>query len=168
MNINSKFKIGAISMVFFLSSCTQSNDSTNVIVDTKADVTMVKEVLKAYKSGIEALSVDGLSGLFMKNSEVYESGGVEGSFDHYLDHHLAPELKAFESFQFNDHKITVRIDLPYAFTTETYNYTIVVASDSQTISQKGVATSILKKQDSKWKILKTHTSARAKTSGSDH
>lgn len=155
-------------MILFLSSCTQPNDSTDVIVDTKAEEAKIKEVLRAYKSGIEALSVEGLSDLFMKDSEVYESGGVEGSFDHYLDHHLAPELKAFESFKFGDHKITTMIDLPYAFTTETYYYTIVLASDPRTISQKGVATSILKKVDNKWRILKTHTSARASTSDSGH
>ncbi|WP_371815901.1 hypothetical protein [Flavobacterium sp. CS20] len=54
--------------------------------------------------------------------------------------------------------------MPYAFTTETYIYTIVLNPDekgeSRTIKKKGVATSILKKMDGKWKIIKTHSSSR--------
>ena len=128
----------------------------------QSDEDQIKEVMAAYQSGIEALSTDGLSDLFMKDSEVFESGGVEGNFDHYLEHHLGPELKAFKSFKFSDYKITTKIDLPYAFTTETYVYTIVLVSDGRVIVQTGVATSILKKTDGKWKILKTHTSVREK------
>ncbi len=128
----------------------------------QSDESQIKDVMAAYQSGIEALSANGLSDLFMKDSEVFESGGVEGNFDHYLEHHLGPELKDFNSFKFSDYKITTKIELPYAFTTETYIYTIVLASDQREVVQKGVATSILKKVDGKWKILKTHTSARAK------
>jgi len=166
MKIITSLKIAIVSLVVLVSGCTQPTDTQeDTAQDTQEDVAKVKEVLLAYKSGIEALSVEGLEDLFMKDSEVFESGGVEGSFDHYLGHHLAPELKVFESFQFSDHKVTAKIDLPYAFTTETYNYTIVLASDGRTISQKGVGTSILKKVDGNWKILKTHTSARAMKSG---
>ena len=120
----------------------------------------VEQVLKAYKDGIEKLSTEGLSDLFTKNSEVFESGGVEGNFAHYLEHHLGPELGHFKSFDFSDHKIETKIDLPYAFTTETYIYTIVLEEGDRTIQRKGVATSVLKKVDGNWKIMKTHTSAR--------
>jgi len=133
-----------------------------LIATGQSDEDQIKEVMAAYQSGIEALSTDGLSDLFIKDSEVFESGGVEGNFDHYLEHHLGPELRAFKSFKFSDYNITTKIDLPYAFTTETYVYTIVLVSDGRVIVQKGVATSILKNIEGKWKILKTHTSARAK------
>ena len=128
----------------------------------QAEKDQVKEVMLSYNKGIEALTVDGLSDLFAEESQVFESGGSEGTFEHYLEHHLGPELKAFKSFKFSDYKITVTIDLPYAFTTETYNYAIILAKDDRIIEQKGVATSILKKIDGQWKIIKTHTSSRAK------
>ncbi|PZX51574.1 SnoaL-like protein [Algoriphagus ratkowskyi] len=152
--------------IFLWSGCSEQREKVEdqSAIGTTDDEAKVKEVLMAYKAGVEALSTTGLNDLFIKDSEVFESGGVEGSFAHYQDHHLSPELKAFKSFSFSDYKVTVQIDLPYAFTTETYDYTIALASNERTIVQKGVATSILKKVDAEWKILKTHTSARAKKS----
>jgi ketosteroid isomerase-like protein len=130
----------------------------NLQAQTEKDA--VEKVMKAYKDGVQSLKAEGLSKLFTKDSEVFESGGVEGSFDHYMEHHLGPELVHFKSFTFSDHKIETSVDLPYAFTTETYIYTIVLAEGDRTIKKKGVATSILKKSGGEWKIIKTHTSSR--------
>ena len=73
-------------------------------------------------------------------------------------------LVKIEKFEFSDYEIDVKVDTPYAFTTETYIYTIVLKADekgnTRTIKKKGVATSILKKVDGDWKIIKTHTSSR--------
>ena len=147
-----------------LSACTkQSNENK---ADTNKEIQEVKQVMKAYKDGLQKLTTDGLVELFSNDSEVFESGGVEGSFSHYLEHHLAPELKYFSNFDFTDYKIDVKIAMPYAFTTETYIYHIGIKPneekgvEAKTISRQGVATSILKKTEGKWKIIKTHTSAR--------
>jgi hypothetical protein len=43
---------------------------------------------------------------------------------------------------------------------ETYKYTIVLKKDNSVIERKGVATTILKKENGTWKIWQTHTSAR--------
>jgi len=126
----------------------------------QSDEEQVKEVLKKYHDAIEALDATGTEVLFADNSAVFESGGVEGTYSNYLDHHLGPELKVFRSFTFSDYKISTQVDLPFAFTTETYVYKIVLAEDGREIEQKGVATSILKKMDGTWKIIQTHTSAR--------
>ena len=161
---NTLLPIALIALVF--SACTTSTDPY-ADVDSAKEEGRVKEVITAYKSGIESLSIEGLSDLFMKKSEVFESGSDEGSFSHYLDHHLAPELEAFESFDFNDHKLKVKIDMPYAFTTETYTFKIVVKSDEaegQVIERKGVATSVLKFENDQWKIMKTHSSSRGMSS----
>ncbi len=157
-------------LIFFtliiVSSCNNKNNQETKNTNPEKEIQAVNQIMKAYKDGIQNLSTDGLSELFTKDSEVFESGGIEGSFTHYLEHHLAPELKYFESFNFTDYKIDTKIDLPYAFTTESYIYHIKIkpdeekGRDAKTISRKGVATSILKKTDGKWKIIKTHTSAR--------
>jgi len=139
----------ALLLVFF---------TINIQAQTEKDA--VEKVMKAYKDGVQSLSTEGLSDLFTKDSEVFESGGVEGSFDHYLGRHLGPELGHFKSFTYSDHKIETKIDLPYAFTTETYIYVIVLVEGDRTIKKKGVATSILKKEGNVWKIMKTHTSSR--------
>lgn len=124
----------------------------------------VLKVMKTYKDALQNLTTEGTFDLFTKDSEVFESGGAEGTYTHYIEHHLGPELDHFKKFEFSDYGIDVKVDEPYAFTTENYVYTIVLQPDdkgnSRTIEKKGVATSILKKIDGKWKIIKTHSSSR--------
>lgn len=128
------------------------------------DSEAVLSVMKTYKDALQNPTTEGTFDLFAKDSEVFESGGVEGTYAHYIEHHLGPELGHFKSFTFSDYEIDAEVALPYAFTTETYIYTIVLNPDekgeSRTIKKKGVATSILKKMDGKWKIIKTHSSSR--------
>jgi len=130
------------------------------------DKEAVLKIMKSYKDALQNLTTKGTFELFAKNSEIYESGGIEGTYEHYIEHHLGPELGHFKSFTFSNYEIDVKVDAPYAFTTETYVYTIVLKpndkGESRTIAKKGVATSILKKIDEKWKIIKTHSSSRNK------
>lgn len=124
------------------------------------DADAVKTVLKSYSTAIEKLDTTGIANLFVKNSSIYEGGSSEGTIGHYLEHHLGPELKEFKSFTFSDYKVEVNITGEYAFSTETYIYTIVLAKDAKEIKSKGVATSVLKKTNEGWKIVSTHTSFR--------
>ncbi|MBH13027.1 MULTISPECIES: nuclear transport factor 2 family protein [Leeuwenhoekiella] len=132
--------------------------------DANTEKEAVLTVMKTYKGALQNLTTDGTFELFTENSEVFESGGVEGTYSHYIEHHLGPELGHFEKFEFTDYEINVKVDVPYAFTTETYIYTIVLNPDdkgnNRTIKKKGVATSILEKIDGKWKITKMHSSSR--------
>ncbi|SDR97647.1 SnoaL-like domain-containing protein [Gillisia sp. Hel1_33_143] len=136
--------------------------SQNTDSDTEKEA--VLKVMKSYKDALQNLTTEGTFQLFSENSEVFESGGVEGSYAHYIEHHLGPELEHFKKFEFSDYEIDVQVDTPYAFTTETYIYTIVLKpddkGDTRTIKKKGVATSILKKMDGNWEIIKTHSSSR--------
>ena len=120
----------------------------------------VKTVLKKYNAAVEKLDLTGTEKLFTTDSKIYESGGVEGNYAHYLEHHLTPELKEFKSFTYNDYKVQVEVDGKYAFATETYNYTIVVAEKDTVVKRKGVATSVLKKVNGEWKIMISHNSSR--------
>lgn len=124
------------------------------------DVTMVINTLESYKKAIESLDTVGTGKLFVSKSVVIESGKIEGRYQDYLAHHLGPELGDFKSFAFTDYKADVTVDLPYAFATETYKYTIVLKKDNSMIERKGVATTILKKDNGAWKIWQTHTSSR--------
>jgi ketosteroid isomerase-like protein len=144
----------ALCTLFILTSAKgQNKDSESVLL-----------VMKAYKDALQNLTTEGTFELFSDNSQVFESGGVEGTYSHYIEHHLGPELGHFKSFTFSDYEIDVQVDELYAFTTETYVYTIVLKPDdkgnTRTIKKKGVATSILKKIDGEWKIIKTHSSSR--------
>ena len=118
-------------------------------------------VLDAYKTAMEKLDVSRTADLFAKDSLIYETGGVEGDYARYLEHHLTPELAEFSEFKFNDYKVEVRLEPPYAFATETYVYRIVVKADGKVVERQGVTSSVLRKQGGKWRILVSHNSSRA-------
>ena len=120
----------------------------------------VKSVLKQYKDAVEKLDVTGTEKLFTVDSKIFESGGSEGNYAHYLEHHLGPEFKEFKSFKYNDYNVDVKVDGNYAFATETYSYVIVVAKDNAEVKRKGISTSVLKKVKGDWKIIISHNSSR--------
>ncbi len=120
----------------------------------------VKSVLKKYSNAVEKLDVSGTENLFTTDSQIFESGGSEGTYAHYLEHHLIPEFKDFTSFKYSDYKVDVKVDGKYAFATEIYNYTLVLAKDKTEVKRKGVATSVLKKVNGEWKIMISHNSSR--------
>ena len=139
--------------------CSFALFSTALTLRAADDATDVKAVLTAYKDGLEKLDVAHLTPLFTADSQVFESTGVEGTFANYLAHHIGPELAEFKEFSFRDYKVDVRIELPYAFATETYIYKIVLKEDGRVFEKKGLATSVLKKMADGWKIHITHTSS---------
>lgn len=134
--------------------------STTSIFAQDKDSDAIKTVLKKYNTAVEKLDVTGTEKLFTTDSKIYESGGNEGSYAHYLEHHLAPEMKEFKSFTFSDYKVDVTVSGEYAFSTETYNYTIVVAKDNKVLKRKGIGTSVLRKMNGEWKIMVSHNSSR--------
>ncbi len=152
-----------LTMIVFL-SCNEA--PKEVVVDVAAETASVAAVMKSYKDAIQNLTTDGTLELFTKEAAVFESGGSEGTYENYLSHHLGPELHHFNSFIFSDYTIDVAIEMPFAFVTETYIYTIDIKGDEEKgtegriIKKKGVATSDLKKIDGKWMITKTHSSSR--------
>jgi uncharacterized protein (TIGR02246 family) len=115
--------------------------------------------LAQYKQAIESRDLSGVEALFAPDAQIFETGGIEGNFAHYRDHHLAPELKAFKSFAFKGYKVSVRGEGEVAIATETYSYTIILAS-GETVERDGVATSVLKWTDGKWRIISLHSSSR--------
>ena len=127
--------------------------------DRATDREAVKAVLGSYKEAIERLDASGTERLFTEDSQIFETGGVEGTYENYLAHHLGPELGHFRSFKFSDYKVDVRFEGPVALATETYNYRIETTS-GEVHERRGVATSVLKKIDGSWKILSMHNSGR--------
>jgi ketosteroid isomerase-like protein len=124
------------------------------------DKEAVKTVLNNYKKAIEKLDTTGVVNLFVKDSKVFEQAKDEGTISHYMEHHLGPELKEFKSFTFSEYKVDVTVAGEYAFSTETYIYTIILAKDGKEIKSQGVATSVLRKTKEGWKIVQTHSSFR--------
>jgi len=159
-------KFLALTLIIMASLLNNKLNAQLNITKNKADRQAVLKVISKYKNAIESLDVNKTLNLFYKDSQVFESGGVEGNYANYLEHHLRPELNFFKSFKFNNYKADVQIDLPYAFVTETYVYEIVIKANPEKgrkerlITKKGVTTSVLKKREGKWKIFRIHSSSR--------
>lgn len=124
-----------------------------------AEVKAVQAVLAQYKAAIEKLDATGTEALFTSDSQIFETGGSEGTYANYLRHHLGPELGHFKSFKFSDYKVSVKLEGPVAMATETYRYRIV-PKKGEPAERLGVATSVLKKMRGRWKIISMHNSAR--------
>ncbi|PWG01974.1 YybH family protein [Sphingosinicella humi] len=138
----------------------QNQPTTQSASDARAaDREAIKVVLANYKAAIERLDASGTEELFAADSQIFETGGVEGTYQNYHAHHLGPELDHFRSFKFSDYKVDVRFEGPVALATETYRYRIETES-GEVAERQGVATSVLKKVDGEWKILNMHNSAR--------
>ena len=144
--------------------------STPVAATTSAvsvDEAAVRAVLKQYQQAVQKLDTTGTTRLFVANSVVLESGSKEGTYAHYRDHHLGPELKEFSSFTYSDYKADVTVDGPYAFATESYTYTIGLKRAPKDtavpapIKRRGVATSVLRQNAAgQWQFVSNHNSAR--------
>jgi len=125
----------------------------------QSDKGAIKQTLNNYKQKIESLDTSGVTKLFVTNSKVIEQAKDEGTISHYLQHHLGPELKDFKSFKFTNYKVEVKLNGAYAYTTESYTYTIIL-KDGKEIKSDGFATSVLQKIKNDWKIMQTHSSFR--------
>jgi uncharacterized protein (TIGR02246 family) len=124
-----------------------------------ADTKAVQAVLSQYKAAIEKLDAKGTERLFMPDSQIFETGGSEGTYANYLSHHLGPELAAFRSFKFSDYRVSVRFEGPVALATESYRYRIEPKT-GDVAERIGVATSVLKKVGGRWMIVSMHNSGR--------
>ncbi len=125
----------------------------------EAEIKAVKAVLAAYKASVERLEASSSATLFTEDSAVFENGASEGTFRHYLGHHLGPELKEVKSFRYSDYAVTVKVDEPYALAAETYRFRIEPTRGG-VIERQAVATSVLRKEGNEWKIVQSHNSSR--------
>ncbi len=124
------------------------------------DVAGAEAVLVDYRESLTARDADAMIALFAEDSAVFENGKDEGSFSHYMEHHLAPELDAITSFTFSEPTVSVKRMGHMAFGHETYNYRIEL-TDGRVIEREGVATSVLRHDAGGWKIVQYHSSSRA-------
>jgi ketosteroid isomerase-like protein len=123
----------------------------------------VKKTMAAYKTAMEKLDKEAMKNLFADDAMVYENGDPGDKAADFLKEHMYPEFDMFSSFTYDTYKSDIIISGDYAYSTETFNYTIVLKKDNGkpiTPSSMGVATAVLKKTSSGWKIISYHSSYR--------
>jgi hypothetical protein len=122
-----------------------------------------RAVAEVYFDATTTSDLDAASQLFARQSSVYETGGVEGSWEHYREHHLAPEIDAIKSFKLSkkEPEIMRSDDGSLAFVAWPIEYTIVL-EDERVINSKGTVTFLLVREDGQYKIRQLHWSSRRK------
>lgn len=133
--------------------------ATRTAIAADSDETAVKAVLASYSKALQNLDASAARDLFTADSEIIESGGVEGTFERYLEHHIGPELEEFRSFAITDHQVAVEVAGDFALATETFRYRIE-PKEGQTVERLGTVSSVLRRVGNSWKIYRYHWSSR--------
>jgi hypothetical protein len=121
------------------------------------------EVCRAYFSAMDSSDLDKAESLFARESMIFESGGVEGSWHKYREHHLGPEIEAVKSFTTTLKEPTQVIseDGSMAMIAWPIEYDIVFKKRNP-INSRGAVTFVLVLQDGEFKINHLHWSSRRK------
>ena len=124
------------------------------------------ETASAYLSAMEASDLDAAEALFAADSSIFETGGVEGTWQTYRSHHIGPELDAIKSFVVSRGEPTEgsSTDGSQAFVAWPIEYTIDLA-DGTVIESRGTVTFVLERHGESYEIRHMHWSSRRKPSG---
>jgi uncharacterized protein YcnI len=124
------------------------------------DAAAIEAWLKGYDAAFMAKDLEKLATFYHPDVTVYEGGGINNGWADYRDHHLGPELKAFEGLQFGHRAITVSI-LPGGQSAYVRSeYFLKAKMATREIDSSGLATYVLIKGADGWKIRHSHTSSR--------
>ena len=118
------------------------------------------ELTRAYVKGMEAGKLDGLNELFLpkERSSVLENASDEGSWEHYRDHHLAPEMKEAPDFKFTIEKEAEDRFGSTSVVRQLGNFTVTVNGVAR--SFKSAVTYVIIEEAGKPKIAHLHWSSR--------
>ena len=120
----------------------------------------IDEWLKGYDAAFVAKDLDKLSTFYHPDVTIYEGAGVNNGWADYRDHHIGPELKAFENLEFGHSNRRVQM-LGDRVALVTSEYFLKTKMKERNIDSIGRETLVLEKQaDGNWKIRHSHTGSR--------
>ena len=121
------------------------------------------EVASAYLDAMDAADLDRAEALFARESSIFEGGGEEGTWKHYREHHIGPELAELSSFKTTKGKPEeeVSADGSMAMVAWPLEYRIVL-KDGKTVESKGTVTFVLVREGDAYRIRHLHWSSRKK------
>jgi ketosteroid isomerase-like protein len=125
------------------------------------DAAAIEAWLKGYDAAFMAKDLEKLATFYHADVTIYEGGGINNGWADYRDHHLGPELKAFENLQFahTNTKVTVLPGGQSAYATS--EYAIKAKMGERQLDSGGLETLVLvKRADGSWQIRHSHTSSR--------
>lgn len=130
-----------------------------------SDAERIKHWLQGYDAAFVAKDLDKLATFYHPEVTIFEGGGVDRGWVDYRDHHLGPELKESQNLQFSHSNVVVRMlgrDAAYV----TAEYAIKGRMGERDVDGGGLATLVLIREGSDWKIRHSHTSSRRRAPAS--
>ena len=116
-----------------------------------------------YLDALESSDLDGAGRLFSATSSVFESGGQEGDWARYREHHLGPENGEIKSFKIRrgEFETEASKDSSMAFVTWPIEYRIDL-KNGKVVESRGTVTFLLVKEKGDYRIRHLHWSSRRK------
>lgn len=127
-----------------------------------AETSAPLEVAEEYLAAVEARNLDQAGRLFADSSLVFESGGVEGAWEAYREHHLGAEINAIETFEIRrgpSPRVDVATDGSLAAVAWPIEYRIELAA-GEVIESRGTVTFVLQAVGDDYRIAQLHWSSR--------
>ena len=122
------------------------------------------DFLKAYDAAFLSKDLARLAPMYTPETIVYEGSGINRGWKNYSETHLGPELKSFENLEFAHSNVVPHVLGPDAAYV-TADYMIKAKMGDRLMDSGGLATFILSKDASGWKIRHTNTAARRRPAG---
>ncbi len=121
------------------------------------------EVARRYLDAMESSDLDAAGKLFSATSSVFESGGQEGTWATYREHHLGPEIGDIRSFKITrgEPETGASKDGSMAFVAWPIEYRIDLV-DEKIVESRGSVTFLLVKEGREYRIRHLHWSSRRK------
>ena len=121
------------------------------------------EVATTYLDAMESGDLDAAEALFASQSSVFESGGEEGTWQRYREHHIGPELAEFETFTITrgEPESQTSQDGSMAFVAWPIEYRIQL-HDGRTIESHGAVSFVVELEGAEYRIRHLHWSSRRK------
>lgn len=147
-----------ISLLFILFICT----ATASIHGQEAR-TVPADVARSYFEAMDRKDLVAAEALFAQSSSIFESGGNEGDWAHYRDHHIGAELDAFTRFEtsLGEPETESSADGTMAFIAWPIEYHIEL-KDGREIDSQGTVTFVLVREEGTLRIRHLHWSSRKK------
>jgi len=152
-NMTMKLKLVWAGMIFLLPLAAPALGNENMAG--------ASSVAAAYLDAMEASDLDAAEALFTKNSLIFETGGVEGAWEQYRQHHLGPEMESVSSFSTERGEVRTFASQDGTMVTVTWplEYRIVL-TDETTIHSKATLTFVLISESDTYRIVHMHWSSR--------
>lgn len=121
------------------------------------------DVARSYFEAMDRKDLAAAEALFAKSSSIFETGGNEGDWAHYRDHHIGAELDAFVRFEtsLGDPETEASSDGTMAFVAWPIEYHIEL-KDGRKIDSRGTVTFVLVRERGILRIRHLHWSSRRK------